>query len=155
MEPFSALLALCVGNSPVTCEFPSQRPVTQGFDVFFHLGLNKQLSKQSWGRWFETPTRSLWRNCNENNGPSILHNQCHGCWWSDDAGRMSSVIRSYAIGRIDPEYSDFSSRGNKTAYTEADLTVAILIHVISMIHRKKHGDVFLLEGYLWVLLGGR
>ena len=33
----------CVGNSPVTVVFPTQRPVTQGFDVFF--GPNKQLSK--------------------------------------------------------------------------------------------------------------
>ena len=39
METFSALLALCVGNSPVTGEFPSQRPVTQSFDVFFDLRL--------------------------------------------------------------------------------------------------------------------
>ena len=29
METFSALLALCAGNSPVTGEFPSQRPVTK------------------------------------------------------------------------------------------------------------------------------
>ena len=62
MEIFSALLALCVGNSPVTGEFPSQRPVTRSFDVFFDL--NKLLSKQSWGLWFETPSRSLWRHCN-------------------------------------------------------------------------------------------
>ena len=34
MEAFSALLALCAGNSPVTGGFPSQRPVTRGFDVF-------------------------------------------------------------------------------------------------------------------------
>ena len=34
METFSALLALCAGNSPVTGEFPSQRPVTRSFDVF-------------------------------------------------------------------------------------------------------------------------
>ena len=33
METFSALLALCVGNSPVTGEFPEQRPVTRTFDV--------------------------------------------------------------------------------------------------------------------------
>ena len=33
MEICSALLALCVGNSPVTGEFPLQRPVTQSFDV--------------------------------------------------------------------------------------------------------------------------
>ena len=45
METFSVLLALCVGNSPVTGEFPSQRPVTQSFDVFFDMCLNKRLGK--------------------------------------------------------------------------------------------------------------
>ena len=45
---------------------PSQRPVTQSFDVFFDLCLNKQLSKQSRRRWFETPSRSLWHHCNGN-----------------------------------------------------------------------------------------
>ena len=39
MEIFSALLALCVGNSPVTGEFPSWRPVARSFDVFFDLRL--------------------------------------------------------------------------------------------------------------------
>ena len=52
MEAFSALLAICVGNSPVPDEFPSRRPVTQSFDVFFDLRLNKRLNKQSWGWWF-------------------------------------------------------------------------------------------------------
>ena len=33
----SALLALCAGNSPVTGEFPAQRPVTWSFGVFFVL----------------------------------------------------------------------------------------------------------------------
>ena len=42
METFSALLALSVGNSPVTGEFPSQRPVTRSFDVFFDLRLTKR-----------------------------------------------------------------------------------------------------------------
>ena len=65
METFSALLALCAGNSPVTGEFPSQRPVTRSFDVFFDLCLNKGLSKQSWGWWFDTPTCPLWRHCND------------------------------------------------------------------------------------------
>ena len=64
METFSTLLALCVGNSPVTGEFPEQRPVTLSFDVFFDLHLNKWLSKQLWGWWFETPSRSLWRHYN-------------------------------------------------------------------------------------------
>ena len=46
MEEFSALLDFCAGNSPVTSEFPAQRPVTRSFDVFFDLRLNQQLIKQ-------------------------------------------------------------------------------------------------------------
>ena len=57
METFSALLAICAGSSPVPGEFPAQRPVTRNFDVFFDLRLNKRLSKQSWGWWFETLSR--------------------------------------------------------------------------------------------------
>ena len=59
------LLSLCAGNSPVTGEFPSQRPVTRSFDVFFDLRLNKRLSKQSWGWWFQTLSRPLWRHIND------------------------------------------------------------------------------------------
>ena len=55
METFSALLAICAGNSPITGEFPAQRPVARSVDVFFYLRLNKRLSKHSWGWWFETP----------------------------------------------------------------------------------------------------
>ena len=62
MEAFSTLLALCAGNSPVTGEFPAQRPVTRSFEFFFDLRLNKSLSKQSWGWWFGTPSRSWWRH---------------------------------------------------------------------------------------------
>ena len=51
-------------TGPGPGEFPTQRPVTQSFGVFFELRLNKRLSKQSWGWWSETPSRSLWRHCN-------------------------------------------------------------------------------------------
>ena len=64
METFSVLLALCAGNSPGTGEFPAQRSVTRSFDVFFDLRLNKRLSKQPWGWWFEPPSCPLWRHCN-------------------------------------------------------------------------------------------
>ena len=47
-------------------EFPAQRPVTRSLDVFFDRRLNKRLSKQPWGWWFETPSWSLWRQCNGN-----------------------------------------------------------------------------------------
>ena len=55
---------ICAGNSPVSGEFPTQRPVTQSFDVFFDLRPNKRLSKQTWGWWFETLSCSLWRHGN-------------------------------------------------------------------------------------------
>ena len=45
-------------------EFPTQRPVTRSFYVFFDLRLNRRLSKQPWGWWFETPSWPLWRQCN-------------------------------------------------------------------------------------------
>ena len=63
METLSALLAICAGNSLVTGEFPAQRPVTWSFEVVFDLRLNKRLRKQSWGWWFETLSRQLWRHC--------------------------------------------------------------------------------------------
>ena len=57
-------MTLWEGNSPVIGEFPSQRPVTRSFDVFFNLRLNKWLNKHSRLWWFETPSRSLWCHCN-------------------------------------------------------------------------------------------
>ena len=74
METFSALLAICAGNSPVPGEFPAQRPVTRSFDVCFDLRLNKQLSKQSWGWWFETLSWSLWRHSNESHESDEMFN---------------------------------------------------------------------------------
>ena len=52
-------------------EFPTQRPVTRSFDVFFDLRPNKPRNKQSWGWWFETLSRSLWRH----------RNVCHNFQW--------------------------------------------------------------------------
>ena len=50
METYSALLAICAGNSSVTGELPAQRPVTRSFNVFFDLRQIKRLNKQSRGR---------------------------------------------------------------------------------------------------------
>ena len=75
METFSALLAICEGNSPVPDEFPTQRPVTRSFDVFFDLRLNKRLSKQYRGWWFETSSRPFWRHCYDIT-QLMTHNSC-------------------------------------------------------------------------------
>ena len=66
MEIFSVSLALCEENPAVTSGFPSQRQVTQSFEVFLDLRLKKtkQLSKQSRRWWFEMTPHSLWCHCN-------------------------------------------------------------------------------------------
>ena len=84
METFSALLAICAGNSPFTGDFPAQRPVTRSFDVFFDLRSSKRLSKQSWGWWFETPSRPLWRHRNEDYATSAeLILRLPQCMWNN------------------------------------------------------------------------
>ena len=106
MELFSALLAICAGNSPVTGEFTAQRPVPRSFDIFFDLRLNKRLSKQSWGWWFQTLPRPLWRHCNDT-GPrtittavlsdEVYVNQCwHRSMTLYDKATMFSVKWSYS-----------------------------------------------------------
>ena len=72
METFSALLAICAGNSPGTGEFPAQRPVTRSFDVFFDLRLNKRLR----GWWFETLLCPLWRHCNDHTESTLTIISC-------------------------------------------------------------------------------
>ena len=69
-----------------TDEFPSQGPLTWNFDVFFDLRLNKRVRKQSWGWWFETPSHSLWRHCNELH--IIKHNHLKA--WAVEAERGHS-----------------------------------------------------------------
>ena len=73
METFSALLAVCAGNSPRW--IPTQRPVTRSFDVYFDQRPNKWLSEQSWGWWFETLSRPSWRHRNEWNVYDV------SCFW--------------------------------------------------------------------------
>ena len=77
-ETFTALLALCVGKPTATGGFLLQRPVTRSFDVFFDLRLNKWMSKQPKRRWFETPSRPLWRLCNWQNGRHFAYD-IFGC----------------------------------------------------------------------------
>ena len=69
---------------------PAQRPVTRSFHVFFELRLNKRLSKQSWGWWFETPSRPLWRHCNGSNtvyrGKYITQIR-NNCWYKPNKAK--------------------------------------------------------------------
>ena len=94
METFSALLTLYAGNSPVPGEFPTQRPVTRSFDVYFDLRPNRRLSKQSWGWWFETASCSLWRHRNAASLSSF-----HSLHWSfpSQLARVSMSWRHHGV----------------------------------------------------------
>ena len=102
METFSALLAICAGNSPATGEFPAQRPVTRSFDVFFDLHLNKRLSKQSWGWWFEMLLCPLWRHCNDINSDIGL--KCGGGMqstiWSRTQFKMTILLQFFVFSDV-------------------------------------------------------
>ena len=84
METFSALLAICAGNSPVSGDFLVQRQVTRSFDAFLDLLPNKRLSKQSRGWWFETQSRPSWRHCNATNA----------LWWSSGDQNIKYAVKS-------------------------------------------------------------
>ena len=89
-ENIFRVTGLCEGISPVTGEFPSQRPVTRSFDVFFGLPLNKRLNKHSIRWWFETPSRSLWGHSNDcrikygAQNPISLIKNCNRGWKSTE-----------------------------------------------------------------------
>ena len=90
-------MTLCAGNSSGHGEFPAQRPVTRSFDVFIDLRLDKQLSKQSGGWWFETLSCPLWRHRNDviqvNTYRFIII--CDGneiCFWYCNSLRMTDYL---------------------------------------------------------------
>ena len=95
MEIFSALLAICAGNSPVPGEFPLQRPVTRSFDVFFDLRLNNRLSKQLWDWWLETQSHPLWRHCNV-----LWDFVSHFIWWSLILKTFIKSVMTYNTSKI-------------------------------------------------------
>ena len=124
MDTFSALLPLCAGNSPVTGELPSQRPVMRGFDVFLDLRLNKRLSKQSRRRWFEMPSRSLWCHCND----SIIFSV-----WE----HTSVVTAPIGVGYFTDE--SISTGDNKIPFNAiSPMWKAELVNILEVVHQGCH-----------------
>ena len=82
-----------IHRSPVN--FPAQRPVTRSFDVFFDLSLNQRLSKQSWGWWFETLPRPLWRHCNVDSRTTRMFTT-----FLFNGGSMQSLIKKTTLASV-------------------------------------------------------
>ena len=54
-----------VSHDGVIMMTSSNGSIFHATDVFFDLRLNERLSKPSWGWWFDTLSRPLWRHCND------------------------------------------------------------------------------------------
>ena len=78
-------------------EFPAQRPVTRSFGVFLDLCLNKWLRKQPRGWWFETPSWSLWRQCNVFPSTKIHNSLGEFGKWSKTTSTPQYDVRSARI----------------------------------------------------------
>ena len=97
METFSALLALCPGKSPVPVN-SSHKTQWRGALIFSLIcALDKRLSKQSCGWWFETPSLSLWRHCNENTVLAIGHQESNPIMNARVTCHIISLLHYYAF----------------------------------------------------------
>ena len=130
MERFSAQLAICAGNSPVPGEFPTQRPVTRSFDVYFDLRPNKRLSKQSWGWWFETLSCPLWRHRNELDAHSLS-------WeW-----QIYSNIYSYHSAK-------------RVNFKNTSLWSAVPVPREKTVSKEKNSHKIMITPLCWIAIGG-
>ena len=103
-----------IHRSPVNS--PHKRPVTRSFAVFFDLRMNKRLSKQSWGWWFETLSRPLWRHRNDKRPIIRKAFPCHGitmCMYC--CCNMCCRCTAGAIGNIINDVSDNVAVGHQFA----------------------------------------
>ena len=105
-------------------EFPTQRPVTRSFDVFFDLRLNKRLSKQPRGWWFETPWWSLWRHCNDLKPFSQMFYNLY----------FSSLVDSFSF------YSSWKTKLKSNSTFQKNKTIFNIYHfkVVSLYNRKQN-----------------
>ena len=65
METFSELMALCAGIHRSAVNSPHKGQWCGVLVFSFIYALSKRLRKRSWDWWFETPSRPLWRHCND------------------------------------------------------------------------------------------
>ena len=89
-----------IHRSPLN--FPAQKPVTRSFDVFFYLRLNKRLSKQSWGWWFETLSRPLWHHCDVKMLTRLVRKPVYSMKRLYDNMDADGIAQSFANGWVTP-----------------------------------------------------
>ena len=113
METFSALLALCAGNSPVTGEFPAQRSVTRSFDVFFDLSLNNG--------WANNRAAGDLRRRRAHYDVTVMYPQC-GAVIKRKCSHCSPVRARYGVSFVDPASDCYSHSAQTSIQIEVCVT---------------------------------
>ena len=120
-----------IHRSPVDSPHRGQRRGSLGF--FFDLRLNKRLRKH-WRRWwFETPSRSLWRQCDVNP-------------WRHRTGHIRSTVRTKGRNLLD-----------RYLYLDALLIIAVALTPLCIeFYFRKHDNICasLFNYRYWVCAGG-
>ena len=110
-------------------EFPSQKPMTRSFHVFFDLRLNKRLCKQTRFLWYETPTHSLWRHYNA----GLVHVMIR---WLFEA---TSLLQPMPITiQYHQFYSEYALVRKMSAKCVQDAVCPKGLHLIQYIPRNVH-----------------
>ena len=117
METFSTLLAICAGNSPVTCEFPPQRPVTKSFDVFFDLHLDEWFPGWMVPGWKIVPCVRKCKACNKKDTCSDVHNNTNGKNSKQSQQEISTLLGLSSLVVIWMHYSDAKCRKLYNTFT--------------------------------------
>ena len=116
------------------------KPVSWSFDVIYDLRPNKRLSKQPWGKWFETPLHSLWRHCNVWEKQVIWMRRSLGCI----GVKLASLIKITLKNR---HLSNAGLRLTHSDFTNWSLCIKTL-WVCSMM-ALWHGNAFRIADPLW------
>ena len=83
---------LC-GNSPVVVSSLCKCQWRGNLIFFLDLRLTRRLSKPTWGWWFETPSRPLWRHYNVTNQLHAMISMMVGFW-------IPQLLCTYSIFRV-------------------------------------------------------
>ena len=122
MDTFSALLAICEGNSPVPGEFPAQRPVTRSFENRRQRNKVVALRKKSMARYFDhncsKQDKSFWRTISPFFSDKKFRNGNHIILREND----NTIVDSGEITEVFNEY--FSSVASQISFPDSHSCVS-------------------------------
>ena len=145
----STLLALCVGNSPVTDEFPAQRPLMRSFDVFCDLRLDNG--------WVNNCEVGDWRR--HRTHYDVIMICCIYLWGAQSNSTVCAFfsLQSWILCSI-MKYVFFLIIYTLARSMSDEICFFVLLNNISnrniVMMTSPNRNIFRVTGLLWVVIGG-